>query len=106
MWKVLVDDLVKVFNEDAFINLVIKERIDNLKDEEKKLYTKILYGVVENKKWLDYLLKPYTIGKRFKPMYRNSLRAGVYAINCLRTFKVFLLNHFYNTINNEMISKI
>ena len=101
MWKVLVDDLVKIFNEDAFINLVIKERIDNLKEEEKKLYTKILYGVVENKKWLDYLLKPYTTGKRFKPMYRNSLRAGVYAISYLNLADHFIVNSIVEMIKKK-----
>ena len=77
MWRKLVDDLVKIFNEDAFINLVIKERVESLKEEEKKLYTKILYGVVENKKWLDYLLKPYTTGKRFNYSWYYNRQADI-----------------------------
>lgn len=101
MWRKLVDDLVKIFNEDDFINLVIKERVEKLKEEDKKLYTKILYGVVENKKWLDYLLKPYTVGKRFKPLYRNTLRAGVYAISYLNLADHFIVNSLVEMIKKK-----
>lgn len=101
MWRKLVDDLVKIFNEDAFINLVIKERVESLKEEEKKLYTKILYGVVENKKWLDYLLKPYTTGKRFKPIYKNTLRVGVYAISYLNVADHHIVNSLVEMIKKK-----
>ena len=101
MWKRLIDDVTKVFNEDAFVNLVIKERIDNIKEEEKKLYTKILYGVVENKKWLDFLLKPYVAGRRFKPFYKNALRIGIYAISYLNVPNHYIVNSIVEVVKKK-----
>lgn len=101
MWRQLIDDLVKIFNEDAFINLIIKERVDSIKEEDKKLYTKLLYGVVENKQWLDFLLKPYVTGKRFKPIYKNTLRVGVYAISYLNLADHHIVNSLVDMIKKK-----
>ncbi len=94
MWRKLIEDVTKVLNEDAYVNLVIKERINSVEEENKKIYTKILYGVVENKKYLDFLLKPYVSGRRFKPFYKNALRIGIYAIS------------FMNIANHHVVNKI
>ena len=51
MYRILVDTLVKIFNEDAYINNTISNVISNNKftPYEKKIFTKVVYGVVENK---------------------------------------------------------
>lgn len=89
MFKKLIEDATKVINEGAFVNLVIKNNINNVKEDERKIYTRLLYGVVENKKWLDFLLKPYVSGRRFKPFFKNALRVGIYAIGYMN-----LPNHY------------
>ena len=89
MFKKLIEDATKVINEGAFVNLVIKNNIDKINEDERKIYTRILYGVVENKKWLDFLLKPYVSGRRFKPFFKNALRVGIYAIGYMN-----LPNHY------------
>lgn len=100
MWKEVVEDVVQIIHEGGFANLVIQHRIETFKEIEKKLYTKIVYGVVENQKWLDFLLKPYTTGKRFKPFYKSTLRVGVYCLTYLH-----LANHYIVNSLVEMVKK-
>lgn len=98
MWQYLIDDLYKIFNEGAFINLVISNRISQIKDEHlQKLYTKIMYGVVEQRRMLDFILKPYTVGKRFKPYLKNTLRIGIYGLSYLNIANHYLVNELVNT---------
>lgn len=98
MWQYLIDDLYKVFNEGAFINLVINNRLPQIKDEHlQKLYTKVMYGVVEQRRMLDFILKPYTTGKRFKPYLKNTLRIGIYGLSYLNIANHYLVNELVNT---------
>ena len=68
MYKLIIDTLVKIFNEDAYINTTINNEIklNNFTNHDKKIYTKVVYGVVENKLLLDYYLQPFIKGKRVK----------------------------------------
>lgn len=84
MWLQLINDVTEIINKDAFINLIIQNHIVKIKKEEKNLYTKILYGVVENKKWLDFLIRPYVSKGRFKPHLKNAIRIGTYALSYLQ----------------------
>ena len=96
----LVDTLVKIFNEDAYINNTISNVISNNKftPYEKKIFTKVVYGVVENKLLLDYYLQPYTKGKRVKPFMRNVLRVGAYVIKFLNTANHFILKELVDVV--------
>ena len=49
MYKLIIDTLVKIFNEDAYINTTINNEIklNNFTNHDKKIYTKVVYGVVE-----------------------------------------------------------
>lgn len=101
MWSKLVIDVTEVINNDAFASLVLNKRIKELKDSDKKLYTKILYGVVENKKWIDYLLRPYVSGKRVKPNVKNPLRIGVYAITSLNLANHYVVNALVDVVKKK-----
>lgn len=101
MFRRLIEDVTKVFNEDAFVNLVIKQNINNINEEERKVYTKILYGVVENKKWLDFLLKPYVTGRRFKPFFKNALRVGIYAISYMNLANHYVVNKIVDVVKKK-----
>jgi len=98
MWKTLIVDVTRVLNEDAFLNLVINSSIAKIKEQDKKLYTKIMYGVVDNKMLIDFLLKPYTSGKRFKPHLKNALRIGVYAISYLNLANFFIVTSLVEAV--------
>ena len=91
MYKLIIDTLVKIFNEDAYINTTINNEIklNNFTGHDKKIYTKVVYGVVENKLLLDYYLQPFIKGKRVKPFMKNALRVGAYVISFMD-----LANHF------------
>ncbi len=100
MYRILVDTLVKIFNEDAYINNTISNVISNNKftPYEKKIFTKVVYGVVENKLLLDYYLQPYTKGKRVKPFMRNVLRVGAYVITFLNTANHFIVKELVDVV--------
>lgn len=101
MWQRLITDVTEVINNEAFINLVVKNNIDKVDENTQKLYTKILYGVVENKKWLDFLLRPYCGGKRFKPFPKNALRIGVYALGYLNLAKFYVVNSLVDVVKKK-----
>lgn len=101
MWQRLIIDITEIINKDAFVNLIIKDNINRIKEEEKKLYTKIIYGVVENKKWLDYLLRPYVKNGRFKPNVKNTLRIGAYALSYLNLAKFYVVDSLVNAIKKQ-----
>lgn len=91
MYSLALEAITRIINEEGFINIVINESLKKktLTVHEKKLFTKIVYGVCENKILLDYYLKPYISGKRLKPYLKNSLRIGVYAF-----FFMDIANHY------------
>lgn len=100
MYRILVDTLVKIFNEDAYINNTISNVIstNNFTPYEKKIFTKVVYGVVENKILLDYYLQPFTKGKRVKPFMRNVLRVGAYVITFLNTANHFIVKELVDVV--------
>lgn len=101
MWLQLITDIVDVINNGAYINITINNNISKIKDSEKKLYTKIIYGVVENKAWLDFLLRPYVKNGRFKPFLKNALRIGVYAFSFLSLAPFYIVNVLVETVKKK-----
>ncbi len=101
MWDKLIEDVTEVINNDAFINIVLNKRMGAIPENDRKLYTKILYGVVENKKWLDFLLRPYVSGKRVKPNIKNPLRIGVYALSYLNLANHYVVNELVEVVKKK-----
>ncbi len=102
MYKLALDVIIKIINEHAYTNIIVSQTIENnnLVDHEKRLFTKIVYGVVENKILLDYYLQPYVVGKRLKPYMKNTLRMGAYMITFMN-----IANHFVCNTLVEMVKK-
>lgn len=101
MWSSLITDITEVINQGAFLNLVINSRIDKLKENDKKLYTKIMYGVIDYKNWLDFLLRPYISGKRFKPHLKNALRIATYALTYLSLAKFYVVTSIVDVVKKK-----
>lgn len=103
MYKHLALDLVKIFNEGAFITIALDNSLKNLKltDHQKKLYSKILYGVTENKILIDYYLQPLIKGKRVKPFVKNILRIGCYVIDYMNMKDYFIVNELVKVVKKE-----
>lgn len=103
MFLSMIESLVQIFSENSYTNLVVNSTIErcHFTDYEKKLYTKIVYGVVENKILLDYLLQPFTKGKRIKPFLKNALRIGVYGIDYLNIQDYYLVNALVQEVKKK-----
>ena len=103
MYKRLATDLVKIFNDNAYLSIVLDNAITELKlsFNDKKVYTKVLYGVVENKMMIDYNLSPLIKGKRVKPFIKNILRIGVYVIDYLNMKDHFIVNELVKIVKKD-----
>ncbi|MBR2891248.1 MAG: 16S rRNA (cytosine(967)-C(5))-methyltransferase RsmB [Bacilli bacterium] len=85
MYTIELDAIDKILNLGGFINLVINDVIkkNKLDDSRKALFTKIVYGVVENKLYLDYQLSFYLKNDKIAKDVKNILRMGIYMIHFL-----------------------
>lgn len=103
MFTKAIDSLVQILHNDGFTNLVVNDTIKNnsFTDYEKKLYTKLVYGVVENKLLIDYLVQPLTKGKRIKPFLKNAIRIGVYGIDFLNIKDHHLVNNLVQVVKKK-----
>lgn len=103
MFKAIIRSLISILNDGSYTNITINNTIleNNFSDYEKKLYTKIVYGVVENKILLDYLIQPFIKGKRVKPYLKNALRVGVYGIDFLNTKDHFIVNNLVEEVKRN-----
>ncbi len=100
MYDLVINSLIKIFNDQAYTNLTISNTLKNaaFSENEKKLYTKLVYGVVDKKYYLDYLMQPLTKGKRIKPYVKNALRIGVYGLEYLNLAPHYLINELVATV--------
>lgn len=102
LYQEITSAISKVINQGGYINIVVDEVLsrNNFKDSQKRLFTKMVYGTVENKILIDYYLKEYTRQKRLKPPLKNALRMAVYGIVFLN-----LANHFMVDMAVEVVKK-
>ncbi|QNQ80270.1 16S rRNA (cytosine(967)-C(5))-methyltransferase RsmB [Lactobacillus sp. PV034] len=58
--SVALDTLIKVLNQNSYSNIALNHALakSNLSDKDKALVTKIVYGTIQYKIFLDYQLKP------------------------------------------------
>jgi 16S rRNA (cytosine967-C5)-methyltransferase len=83
MRKIVLKILNEYEKEKAFINLLLKTELkDDLDSRDKGFITEIVYGVVRNKRFLDYKISKYSktkVNKLSIPLL-NILRIGFYQI--------------------------
>ena len=103
MYKRLSLDLVKIFNEGAYLSIVLDNAIKELKLDisDKKVYTKILYGVCEKRMMLDYNMSLLIKGKRVKPFIKNILRIGVYVIDYMNMKDHYIVNELVKIVKKD-----
>ncbi len=103
MYKRLALNLVKIFNEKAYLSIVLDNSIKelNLSLNDKKVYTKVIYGVCENKMMIDFNLAPLIRGKRVKPFIKNILRLGVYVIDYMNMKDHFIVNELVKIVKKD-----
>lgn len=103
MFLKIIESLRQILSENAYINIVVNNTIEKnaFSEYEKKLYTKIVYGVIENKLSIDYQLQPFIKGKRVKPFVKNALRVGSYGIDYLHLQDHYLVNSLVETVKKK-----
>ena len=67
---VALEVLLKYWNEQSYLNITLNEYLQNsdLSRNDKDLATRIVYGTIQNKIYLEYQLEPYIKGKKVKNM--------------------------------------
>ena len=102
MYSVELNSIDKIFQGSGFINIVVNEAIkrENFDEYRTKLYTKIVYGVVENKLYLDYQLSFYLKNPNIPYDIRNILRMGAYMLYRLRLKQYHVVSSLVEMVKN------
>ena len=63
-----LDVLIKYQNEQSYLNITLNDYLEKslLSRNDKDLATRIVYGTIQNKLYLEYQLAPYIQGKKLK----------------------------------------
>ena len=79
--KQVAINLISQVDKGAYSNIALNETFKtlNINSKEKAFMTEIFYGVIRNKKFLDYIIERYTKDIR-KEWIRNLLRISIYQI--------------------------
>lgn len=103
MYSIPLKAITQIINEDGYINIVISQTIgsSNLSDHERRLFTRIIYGTVEHKILIDYLLRPLIKGKRLKPYLKNTLRMGTYMLKMMNLANHHIVNELVHMIKKQ-----
>ena len=92
-----LEAIEKIIREKAFSNLVINEYLNkfSLSKEDRRFFTQLVYGTVENQILLNYYLEPYIGQKSQKTWVKILLYMSVYQI-------VFMKMADYAVVNESV----
>lgn len=78
--KLVMEILVKYQRDHSYINILLNDRLENsnLSRIDKDLVTKIVYGTIQNKLFLEYQLAPYIEGKKVHVTIKMILLMSLY----------------------------
>ena len=84
--KYVTMGLISKVDKGAYSNIVLNDAFKEffLSPKEKAFMTEIFYGVIRNKKFLDYIIERYTKDIR-KEWIRNLLRISIYQITFMNS---------------------
>lgn len=79
--KVAYEILCDIFFDDAYSNITLNKYFNQYKIEEqdRRFISEVVYGVIKNKLYLEYILKSYSKG-RVKPKIRIILLLSIYQL--------------------------
>lgn len=80
--EVALNILEDVLEKGAYSNISISKNLSNIKKEDESLIREIVYGVLENRGYIDYIIKMFSKTKfrKISPVIKNILRIGIYQI--------------------------
>jgi len=79
--KLAVEAIDKILDKDAYSNIIVNEYLTKyeLSNEDKSLFTNLVYGTLQNLLTIEYYLKPY-LKKKPKHFIMNLLSMSVYQL--------------------------
>lgn len=80
--KIALEILLKYHNEQSYLNITLNEYLQHseLSRVDKDLVTRIVYGTVQNKMYLEYQLEPYLQDKKIKNHEKMILLISLYQL--------------------------
>lgn len=80
--KVALDILLRYEKEHSYLNIILNAYLQQscLSRNDKDLTTRLVYGTIQNKLYLEYQLAPYIEGKRVKVRERMILLMALYQL--------------------------
>lgn len=92
--KQAIKALDRILNNNEFSNEVVKELVTDVDEIDKGLFRRLVYGVVENKIYIDYMIEKLSNIKLRKLDYNvlNILRIAIYEIRFLETKRYAAIN--------------
>lgn len=97
IYQEIKEALDDIFYKGGYINLIINKRINNVEKKNQPIFTKIVYGVVENKILLDYNINKY-LEKEVKKDIQQYLRILSYGVNFTNLTNALVLNEIVEII--------
>ena len=78
--KLAYSILNSVYKDKGFVNLLLNNALNesNLKPNDKGLVTNIVYGVLQNSMYLDYVIRHYCVDKKVDARMRTLLKCAFY----------------------------
>lgn len=101
MYNKLALDLIEIFNHQGYLSIILDQSLKLIDEKDHKLYTKILYGVVEKRDLIDYYLAPLIKGIRVKSYIKNILRIGAYSITYLSLADHYIVNELVENVKKN-----
>ncbi|MFV0394185.1 MAG: 16S rRNA (cytosine(967)-C(5))-methyltransferase RsmB [Coprobacillaceae bacterium] len=91
--KIVLDIIVRYLREGSYLNILLNDRLENteLSRKDKDLITRIVYGTIQNKMYLEYQLAPYLENKKVKPLPQAALLMSAYQICFLNKIPTYAI---------------
>ena len=79
---IALDVLIKYQNEQSYLNITLNDYLEHsdLSRSDKDLATRIVYGTIQNKLYLEYQLAPYVKDKKIKTREQMILLMSLYQL--------------------------
>ncbi len=99
--KLALEAIEKITNKKAFSNIVVNEFLNKfeLSEEDKSLFTNLVYGTIQNMITIDFYLEPYIMRKKPKSWVKNLLYLSIYQIVYLDIPEYAIVNESVDIAN-------
>lgn len=93
--KTALEILIRYEKEGSYLNILLNDRLkqNHLSRKDKDLVTRLVYGTIQNKLYLEYLLEPYIKDKKVKTKERMLLLMSLYQLNYLDKIPEYAIIH-------------